>query len=133
MVGCHIMVLWWGHSPRFLCYQLDFLLDFFTEEGSYQGLKDATSFGLLSDKSAEILGSEYSNFRQFFILADSAIFGLRGCGLNFSRVTSHVCAKAVVGANYPRNVDFLPENCNRDRDQFALDRVTGVAHFEYIP
>ena len=31
-------------------------LRFFTEEGSYQRLKDATSFGLLSDKSAEILG-----------------------------------------------------------------------------
>ena len=30
-------------------------LRFFTEEGSYQGLKDAASFGLLSDKSAEKL------------------------------------------------------------------------------
>ena len=28
-VGRHIMVLLWGHSPQFLCYQLDFLLDFF--------------------------------------------------------------------------------------------------------
>ena len=26
---------------------------------SYQGLKDATSFGLLSDKSTEILGWKY--------------------------------------------------------------------------
>ena len=49
------MVLWWGHAPWFLCYQLDFLLDFFTEAGSYQWLKDATSFGLLSNKSAEKL------------------------------------------------------------------------------
>ena len=57
-------VLWWGLSPRFLCFQLEFLCDFFTEERSYQGLKDATSFGLLSDKSAEILGSKYSIFRQ---------------------------------------------------------------------
>ena len=53
MVGRHVMVLLWGHAPRFLCYQLNFLLDFFTEEKSYQELKDATSFGLLSDKSAE--------------------------------------------------------------------------------
>ena len=53
MVGCHVMVLWSGHVPQFLCYELDFLLDFFTEERSYQWLKDATSFGLLSDKSAE--------------------------------------------------------------------------------
>ena len=79
MVGHHIMVLWWGHAPQFLCYQLDFLLDFFTEEGSYQGLKDATSFGLLSDKSPMILGSKYSNFRQ---IPDSAIFSLHGRGLN---------------------------------------------------
>ena len=57
-------------------------LRFFTEEGSYQGLKDTTLFGLLSDKSAEILWSEYSNFCQFSILADSAIFGLHGHGLN---------------------------------------------------
>ena len=89
MVGHHIMVLWWGHAPQFLCYQWDFLLDIFTEEGSYQGLKDTTSFGLLSDKSAEILGSEYSNFCQFSILANSAIFGLRGRGLNFSQKWRH--------------------------------------------
>ena len=37
---------------------------FFTEEGSYQGLKDATSIGLLSDKSAEKLKGKYSNFHQ---------------------------------------------------------------------
>ena len=54
-------------------------LSFFTEEGSYQGLKDATSFGLLSDKSTGILRWKYSNFRQ---IPDSAIFGLCGCGLN---------------------------------------------------
>ena len=47
------MVLLWGHAPQFLCYQLDFLLEFFTEEGSYQWQKDATLFGLLSDKNAE--------------------------------------------------------------------------------
>ena len=28
----------------YLCYQLDFLLDFFTEDKSYQYLQDATSF-----------------------------------------------------------------------------------------
>ena len=66
-VGRHIMVLWWGHSPRFLCYQLDFLLDFFTEEGSYQWLKDATLFGLISDESAQIQGSEYWKNCQFSI------------------------------------------------------------------
>ena len=60
-------ILWYygeGIPPDF-CYQLDFLLDFFTEEGSYQGLKDATSFGLLSDKSTEIVGWKYSNFCQY--------------------------------------------------------------------
>ena len=54
MVGHHIMVLWRGHAAQFLCYQWDFLLDFFTEQGSYQWLKDATSFALISDKNAEI-------------------------------------------------------------------------------
>ena len=36
----------WAHmefSP-YLCYQLDFLLDFFTEDKSYQYPQDATSF-----------------------------------------------------------------------------------------
>ena len=61
------MVLWGEHAPQFLCYQLVFLLDFFTEERSYQGLKDATSFGLISDKSAEIQGSEYWKNCQFSI------------------------------------------------------------------
>ena len=28
----------------YLCYQLDFLLNFFTEDKSYQYLQDATSF-----------------------------------------------------------------------------------------
>ena len=37
----------------YLCYQLDFLLDIFTEDKSYQYLQDATSFALLSDKSAK--------------------------------------------------------------------------------
>ena len=34
---------------------------------SYQGLKDATSFGLISDKSAEKLERENSNFGHFSI------------------------------------------------------------------
>ena len=42
---------------------------FFTTERSYQGLKDVTSFGLLSDKSAEKLEEENSKFCQFSILA----------------------------------------------------------------
>ena len=83
MVGCHIMVLWWGLSPRFLSYQLESYQILLTGERSYQGLKDATSFGLISDKSAEILGSKYSKNCQFSILADSAIFGLHGHGLNW--------------------------------------------------
>ena len=74
MVGRHVMVLWWGHSPWFLCYHLDFLLDIFMRDRSYQGLKDATSFGLICDKSTEIWGSEYWKNFQFSILADSAIF-----------------------------------------------------------
>ena len=37
----------------YLCYQLDFLLDFFTADKSYQYLQHATSFALLSDKSAK--------------------------------------------------------------------------------
>ena len=36
---------------------------------SYQGLKDATSFGLISDKSAEKLEWENSNFGHFSIMA----------------------------------------------------------------
>ena len=42
-------------------------LKFFTEERSYEGLKYATSFGLLSDKSAEKLEGEYSKNYQFSI------------------------------------------------------------------
>ena len=42
---------------------------FFMRDRSYQWLKDATLFGLISDKSAEIWGSEYSNIGQFSILA----------------------------------------------------------------
>ena len=64
MVWVPLWHVWWGLSPSFLCYQLDFLLDFFTEKRSYQGLKDATSFGLVSDKSAEKLEEENSNFHQ---------------------------------------------------------------------
>ena len=36
---------------------------------SYQWLNDATLFGLISDKSAEIQGSKYWNIGQFSILA----------------------------------------------------------------
>ena len=75
MVGRHVMVLWWGYSPWFLCYQLDFLLDIFMRDRSDQGLKDATSFGLICGKSAEIRGLEYWKNCQFSIVADSAIFG----------------------------------------------------------
>ena len=64
MVWVPLWHVWWGLSPSFLCYQLWFLWDFFTEERSYQGLKDATLFGLLSDKSTEKLEEENSNFRQ---------------------------------------------------------------------
>ena len=38
---------------QYLCNQLIFLLDFFTEDKSYQYLQVATSFNLLSDKSAK--------------------------------------------------------------------------------
>ena len=72
-------ILWSGHAPRFLCYQLELGAHFFMRDRSYQWLKDASSFGLLSDKSAEILGWKYSNFRQIHHLA---IFGLHGHGLN---------------------------------------------------
>ena len=44
-------------------------LIFFMRDRSYQWLKDATSFGLISDKSAEIRGSEYWKNCQFSILA----------------------------------------------------------------
>ena len=49
-----IMALWQGDSPLFLCYQLELGAHFFMRDRSYQWLKDATSFGLISDKSAEI-------------------------------------------------------------------------------
>ena len=57
----------WYYGEAFTLISLiswNFFVIFFTEEGSYQGLKDATSFGLLSDKSAEILGLKYSNFHR---------------------------------------------------------------------
>ena len=36
----------WAHMEiaTYLCYHWDFLLDFFTEDKSYQYLQDATSF-----------------------------------------------------------------------------------------
>ena len=64
-----IIVLWWGLSPIFLCYQLESDQILLTGERSYQWLKDATSFVLLSDKSAEIFKSKYLNICQFSILA----------------------------------------------------------------
>ena len=53
----------------YLCYQLDFLLDFFTEDKSYQYLQDAISIFFLSDKSTEILGLKYLIIWKFSILA----------------------------------------------------------------
>ena len=53
---------------QYLCYQLEFLLDVFTEERSYQGLKDAALISFLSDKSAEILGLKYLIIWKFSIL-----------------------------------------------------------------
>ena len=73
-VGHHIMALWWGLSLGFLSYQLESYQILWTGERSYQELKDATLFGLISDKSAEIWGSEYSNFGQFSILAMAFVF-----------------------------------------------------------
>ena len=61
---------------QYLCYQLEFLLDLFTEERSYQGLKDATSISFLSDKSAEILGSKYLKIWKFSILPQYGVFQL---------------------------------------------------------
>ena len=52
-----------------LCYQFDFLLDFFTEDKSYQYLQDATSISFLSDKSTEILGLKYLIIWNLSILA----------------------------------------------------------------
>ena len=48
--------LWYyveGFHPD-LCYQLESYQILLTGERSYQGLKDATLFSLISDKSAEI-------------------------------------------------------------------------------
>ena len=38
----------WAHMELapYLCYQLDFLLDLFTEDKSYQYLQDATLFAI---------------------------------------------------------------------------------------
>ena len=63
------MASWQGDSPLFLCYQLELGAHFFMRDRSYQWLKDATSFGLISDKSAEIRGLEYWKNCQFSILA----------------------------------------------------------------
>ena len=96
MVGRHIMVLWWGHAPRFLCYQLQLGAHFFMRDRSYQCLKDATSFGLLSDKSAEKLKGENLNFCQNGRIGN---FCLHGHGLYWLRVTSHACTKAIFEQN----------------------------------
>ena len=105
---------------------MEFLCDFFTEEGSYQGLKDATSFGLLSDKSAELLGSKYSNFCQISILADSAIFGLCGHGLN--RLSDITCmSKGSFGMKISLEIVTFGQ-CDHD---FFLACSTGANRFEY--
>ena len=54
---------------QYLCYHLDFLLDFFTEDKSYQYLQDATLIALLSDKSTKILGLKYLIIWKFSIHA----------------------------------------------------------------
>ena len=56
---------------------------FFMRDRSYQWLKDATLFDLISDEIAEIQGLKYWKNYQFSILAGSAIFGLCGCGLTY--------------------------------------------------
>ena len=57
---------------------------------SYQWLKDATSFGLISDKSTEIQGSEYWENCQFSILAEIGPFHPSWAWLTPSDVT-HMC------------------------------------------
>ena len=71
-------MLWYYGEDMHLDFSViswNFFKNFFTEERFYQGLKDATLFGLLSDKSAEILGWKYSNFCQ---MAKSGIFAFVG-------------------------------------------------------
>ena len=65
-------------------------LIFFMRDRSYQWLKDATSFGLISDKSAEIQGSKYSIIGQFSILAMAFVFVFR---MQISRVMSLLVQK----------------------------------------
>ena len=48
------MASWQGDSPLFFCYQLELGAHFFMRDRSCQWLKDATLFGLISDKSTEI-------------------------------------------------------------------------------
>ena len=43
------------HFGLYLCYDMEFLYNFFTEDSPYQYLQDATSIVLWSDKSAEKL------------------------------------------------------------------------------
>ena len=62
-----MMMACMGLSPQFLSYQLESYQILLTGERSYQGLKDATSFGLISDKSAEKLEGENLNFGHFSI------------------------------------------------------------------
>ena len=52
---------------QYLCYQLEFLSEFFTEDKSYQYLQDATLFGLLCAKSAGKLEGDNLNFGHFSI------------------------------------------------------------------
>ena len=55
--------------PQISLLSVGILSNPFNWRKSYQGLKDATLFGLLSDKSAEKLEGENSNNCQFSILA----------------------------------------------------------------
>ena len=51
---------------RYLCYQLEFFQTLYSEERSYQYLQDATSFGLLFDKSGEIFKWKYLKKLEFW-------------------------------------------------------------------
>ena len=61
---------------------------FFMRDRSYQWLKDATLFGMISDKSAEIWGSKYLNIGQFSILAMADMKLLLHVCMQISWVTS---------------------------------------------
>ena len=68
MVGCHYGMYSEGIHLDFSLFSWNLYQILLTGERSYQGLKDAISFGLISDKSAEKSEGENSNFGQFSIL-----------------------------------------------------------------